>query len=301
MDENRASVQNVRPLHILIVNLMPTKIETETQFCRLLGNSPLQVIPEFLTMSSRTSSHVDASHLANFYHTFDEVRDRKVDGTIITGARGEMMQLQAVEYREEVEYWQELCEIMEWSKTNVYSTLHICWGAQAALYYHYGVKKHLLNQKLFGVFRHRVVHKGSILFRGFDDQFDVPHSRHTTVSREDIMAIPGIKILADSDVAGVYAASDKGGRKIFLMGHAEYDLYTLRNEYMRDKNKGLDIQVPYRYFPNDDDTQEPVSSWRSCAHLLFANWLNYFVYQSTPYDINDISQADNTNDGLCIE
>ena len=295
MDENRAHIQNVRPLQILIVNLMPTKIETETQFCRLLGNSAIQVSPEFLTMSSRTSTHVDPSHLAAFYHTFDEVRHRKFDGMIITGAPVEHMEF------EDVDYWHELCEIMEWSKTNVYSTLHICWGAQAALYYHYGIKKYKLDKKLFGVFRHRVTHKGSILFRGFDDEFNVPHSRHTTVRREDILAVPGLKILAESESAGVYAVSNNGGRQIFLMGHAEYDPNTLQNEYLRDKNKGLDIQVPCNYFPDDDDTREPMVTWRSCAHLLFANWLNYFVYQSTPYDINEISREDNTRDGLVIE
>lgn len=295
MDDNRACSQHIRPLRILIVNLMPTKIDTETQFCRLLGNTALQVTPEFLSMTSRVSTHVAQSHLETFYHTFDEIRDRKYDGMIITGAPVEHLAF------EDVEYWPELCRIMEWSKTNVYSTIHICWGAQAALYYHYGIPKYNLPEKLFGVYRHKVTHKGSILFRGFDDSFNVPHSRHTTVHREDILAHPELKILAESDLAGVYAVSTNGGRQIYLMGHAEYDPLTLHNEYTRDKNKGLPIHVPRNYYPDDNDTQVPTTSWRSSAHMLFANWLNYFVYQSTPYDINAIGAEQNTEDGLTVD
>lgn len=282
MTETRAISQDIRPLKILILNLMPTKIETETQFVRVLSNTPLQVEPEFLQTKSYVPTHISQEHLLAFYKTFDEVRDKKFDGMIITGAPVEHLEF------EDVDYWEELCEIMEWSKTHVTSTFHICWGAQAGLYYHYGVQKRKLDKKLFGVFRHRVDHKGSILFRGFDDTFMVPHSRHTTVLREDIERIPGLKILASSDEAGLYAVSSDGGKQIFVFGHSEYDRDTLKNEYMRDKNAGLPISVPVNYFPNDDDTKEPVVTWRGSAHLIYANWLNYFVYQNTPYDIEEI-------------
>lgn len=296
MDETRAESQNIRPLHILILNLMPTKIETENQFCRLLGNSALQVIPQFLTMRSRVSTHVSQSHLESFYKTFDEIKHQKFDGFVITGAPIEDMEF------EEVDFWDELCEIFEWSKSNVTSTVHICWGAQAALYYHYGINKHLLPEKLSGVYRHTVTRKSSILFRGFDDEFNVPHSRNTTVLKKDILAHSDkLKILAESDEAGVYAVSTEGGRQIFLTGHAEYDTGTLNNEYTRDINKGLDIHVPVNYFPGDDPTRAPLNTWRSSAHMLFANWLNYFVYQSSPYDINAISEQKNTNNGLTVE
>lgn len=282
MTETRAITQDIRPLKILILNLMPTKIETETQLVRVLSNTPLQVDPEFLQTKSHTPTHISQEHLLSFYKTFDEVKDKKFDGMIITGAPIENLEF------EEVDYWQELCEIMEWSKTHVTSTFHICWGAQAGLYYHFGIQKRPLNEKLFGVFKHRVEHKGSILFRGFDDTFMVPHSRHTTVLREDVEKIPELKILASSEEAGLYAVSTDGGKQIFVFGHSEYDSDTLKNEYFRDKNAGRPIKVPKNYFPDDDDTKEPLVLWRASAHLIYANWLNYFVYQNTPYDIEDI-------------
>lgn len=282
MTETRAISQDIRPLKILILNLMPTKIETETQLVRVLSNTPLQVEPEFLQTKSYTPTHISQEHLLAFYKTFDEVKDKKFDGMIITGAPVENLEF------EEVDYWQELCEIMEWSKTHVTSTFHICWGAQAGLYYHFGIQKKPLSEKLFGVFRHRVEHKGSILFRGFDDTFMVPHSRHTTVLREDVEKVPELKILAASQEAGLYAVSTDGGKQIFVFGHSEYDKDTLRKEYLRDKSAGLPIKVPKNYFPDDDDTKEPVVTWRASAHLIYANWLNYFVYQNTPYDIEDI-------------
>ena len=278
MPENRATTQDIRPLEILILNLMPTKIETETQFARLLGNTPLQVHLEFLHTRSHVAKNVSAEHLFTFYKTFDEVRDHKYDGMIITGAPVELMPF------EEVEYWDELCQIMEWSKTHVHSTLHICWGAQAGLYYHYGIQKHRLPEKLFGIFPHRVEYKNPILLRGFDNEFMVPHSRHTTVLREDIEKVPELKIAAVSDEAGVYAIFTAGGHQVFLTGHSEYDPDTLKREYERDKALGLPISVPKNYFPNDDDTQPPMVTWRAHAHLLFSNWLNYFVYQTTPFD-----------------
>ena len=278
MNENRATTQDIRPLEILILNLMPTKIETETQFARVLGNSPLQVHLEFLHTRSHVAKNVSAEHLFAFYKTFDEVKQHQYDGMIITGAPVEHMPF------EEVEYWDELCQIMEWSKTHVHSTLHICWGAQAGLYYHFGIPKHQLPEKLFGVFPHRVEYKNPILLRGFDDVFMVPHSRHTTVLREDIEKVSELKIVASSDEAGVYALFTAGGRQVFLTGHSEYDPDTLKREYERDKALGLPIAVPKNYFPNDDDTQPPMVTWRSHAHLLFSNWLNYFVYQTTPYD-----------------
>ena len=234
--------------------------------------------------STHKSKNVSQEHLLTFYKTFDELKDRKFDGMIITGAPVELMEF------EDVDYWPELCKIMEWSKTNVHSTFHICWGAQAGLYYHYGIRKHTLDRKLFGVFRHRADYKRSILLRGFDDEFWVPHSRHTTVLREDIAATPGLKIVASSHEAGVYCVMNKQGRQIFVTGHSEYDADTLNREYVRDKNLGLPIQVPANYFPDDDDTQEPIMRWRGHAHLLFSNWLNYFVYQTTPYDIMTIGQ-----------
>ena len=280
----RADMQDIRPLRILLLNLMPTKIQTETQFARLLSNSALQVELELLKMKNHVSKNTPESHLIAFYKTFDEVRENNYDGMVITGAPVEHMPF------EEVEYWAELCEIMEWSKTHVTSTLHVCWASQAGLYYHYGVQKKPLDEKLFGVFPHYVSRKGSMLFRGFDDEFLVPHSRHTTVDKSDILACPELKILAQSDIAGVYAVSTARGKQIFITGHSEYDAGTLRQEYLRDKGKGLPIKVPYNYFPNDDDTKEPLCTWRSSAHMLFSNWLNYFVYQSTPYDIGAIGK-----------
>ena len=280
--ETRALTQDIRPLKILLLNLMPTKIETETQLARLLGNTPLQVELEFLQTATYAATHTSSDHMISFYKTFDQVKDRKFDGMIITGAPVEHMEF------EEVAYWDELCEIMEWSKKNVTSTFHICWGAQAALYYHYGIQKHRMDKKMFGVFKHKVDHKNSILFRGFDDEFMVPHSRHTTVLEEDIRNCDKLKILSTSDEAGVYVISTDKGRQIFVTGHSEYDANTLKKEYERDKNLGLEIEVPKNYFPNDDDTKEPMVSWRSSANLLYSNWLNYFVYQVTPYNIDEI-------------
>ena len=282
MTETRAMTQDIRPLKILMLNLMPQKIVTETQIARLIGNTPLQVELELLQTATHKSTHTSAEHMLAFYKTFDEVKHKKYDGMIITGAPVEQMEFEAVDY------WSELCEIMEWSKTHVTSTFHICWGAQAGLYYHYGVKKYQLPQKMFGVFEHTLDHKQSILFRGFDDTFVVPHSRHTECRREDIEAVPELKILCSSEEAGVFACATDKGRQIFVTGHSEYDADTLKNEYFRDKNAGLPIEVPKNYFPGDDDTKDPIVRWRSCANLLYSNWLNYFVYQSTPYNIEEI-------------
>ena len=282
MSEDRAITQDIRPLEIVVLNLMPTKVVTETQLSRLLGNTPLQVHIELMHMKSHTSKNTSQEHLLTFYKSFDELKHRKFDGMIITGAPVENMPF------EDVDYWPELCEIMQWSITNVHSTLHICWGAQAGLYYHYGVNKHPLSEKMFGIFEHTKDYPRSILLRGFDDTFWVPHSRHTTVLREDIEKVPELKILASSEEAGVYIVSSKHGRQIFVTGHSEYDADTLEREYLRDKNLGLPIAVPKNYYPNDDDRQRPVVRWRGHAHLLFSNWLNYFVYQTTPYDIADI-------------
>ena len=284
MSHQRAVSQDIRPLEIVVLNLMPTKVVTETQLSRLLGNTPLQVNLELMHMASHQSKNVSQEHLLAFYKTFDELKDRKFDGMVITGAPVEQMPF------EEVDYWPELCQIMEWSKTHVHSTFHICWGAQAGLYYHYGVPKYDLEEKLFGVFRHHADYKRAILLRGFDDDFWVPHSRHTTIKREDVEAVPGLKILASSEEAGVYAVMSKEGRQIFVTGHSEYDPETLQKEYLRDKSQGLPIHVPFNYFPDDDDTKEPVVRWRSHANLLFSNWLNYFVYQTTPYDLMTIGQ-----------
>ena len=282
MTETRAITQDIRPLKLLIMNLMPTKIDTETQLSRLLGNSPLQVELELLQTSTHKSKNTAEEHMLAFYQTFDQVKDRTFDGMIITGAPVENMPF------EEVEYWEELCEIMEWSKTHVHSTFHICWGAQAGLYYHFGINKHSLPEKLFGVFPHSVEYKPSILFRGFDDTFMVPHSRHTTILREDVEKVPELNILASSPQAGLYAISAKAGNQFFITGHSEYDARTLEKEYLRDKNLGLPIAVPENYYPGDDDTLPPMMTWRAHANLLYTNWLNYFVYQTTPYDISRI-------------
>ncbi len=282
ISETRAITQDIRPLKILMLNLMPKKIETETQIARLIGNTPLQVELELLQTATHKSTHTSAEHMLAFYKTFDEVKHKKYDGLIITGAPVEHLEF------EEVEYWDELCEIMEWSKSHVTSTFHICWGAQAGLYYHYGIKKYPLEKKLFGVFEHSLDHKHAILFRGFDDKFVVPHSRHTTCRREDVEAVPELKILASSNEAGLFVVATDKGRQIFVTGHSEYDANTLKNEYMRDKNAGLPIDIPKNYFPDDDDTKEPIVRWRSCANLLYSNWLNYFVYQTTPYNIDEI-------------
>lgn len=282
MTEKRAIAQDIRPLEIVLLNLMPTKIVTETQLSRLLGNTPLQVHVELMHTRSHHSKNTAQEHLINFYKSFDELKHRKFDGMVITGAPVELLEFQ------DVDYWDELCEIMEWSKTHVHSTFHICWGAQAGLYYHYGIEKKVLDEKLFGVFEHQVDYRRSILLRGFDDTFWAPHSRHTTVLREDIEAVNELKIIASSPKAGVYAVMSKEGRQIFVTGHSEYDADTLKLEYLRDKNQGLPIHVPENYFSGDDDRKEPIVRWRSHANLLFSNWLNYFVYQTTPYDIMSI-------------
>ena len=282
MTETRAITQDIRPLKILLLNLMPKKIETETQLARLLGNSPLQVEMEFIHTKSHVSKNTSAEHLFTFYKTFEDVKDNYYDGLIITGAPVEQMPF------EEVEYWEELCGIMEWSKTHVTSTFHICWGAQAGLYYHYGIQKYPLGFKYSGIYPHTVEYKRSILFRGFDDVFMVPQSRYTTVRYEDVAAVPELKILASSEETGIYAVASPNGRQIFITGHSEYDADTLKNEYVRDVGAGLNPAVPVNYFRDDDPTKEPIVSWRSHANLLYSNWLNYFVYQTTPYDIKEI-------------
>ena len=279
MKQTRAETQHIRPLEIVLLNLMPTKIVTETQLSRMLGNTPLQVHLELMMLSTHKAKNTPEEHLLAFYKTFDELKDRKFDGMVITGAPVENMPF------EQVNYWKELTEIMEWSKDHVHSTFHICWGAQAGLYYHYGVQKYPLPDKMFGVFKHKADYKHAILLRGFDDEFWAPHSRHTTIRREDIEATPGLKILASSEEAGVYIVMNKEGRQIFVTGHSEYDPDTLEREYLRDKYQGLPIQVPKNYYPNDDDSQAPVVRWRGHGNLLYSNWLNYFVYQTTPYDI----------------
>ena len=279
MSETRAVAQDIRPLKILLLNLMPTKVVTETQFSRLLGNTPLQVELTLMHTKSHQSKNTPEDHLLAFYCTFDEIKDRKFDGMIITGAPVEHLPF------EEVEYWDELCEIMKWSLTHVQSTFHICWGAQAGLYYHFGIGKYPLDRKMFGIFPHRADHKKSILFRGFDDVFMVPHSRHTTVDRAEIEAVPELKILASSEEAGVFAVKTEEGRQIFITGHPEYDSDTLKKEYDRDVAAGKPIDLPKNYFPDNDPTKEPPATWRSSANLLYSNWLNYFVYQATPFDL----------------
>ena len=288
MTETRAISQRIRPLEIVLLNLMPTKVATETQLTRLLGNTPLQVHLELMHTTSHKSKNTSQEHLLTFYKSFEELKHRKFDGMVITGAPVENMPF------EDVDYWQELCQIMEWTKTNVHSTFHICWGAQAGLYYHYGINKHQMAQKLFGVYPHTADYKRSILLRGFDDIFWVPHSRHTTVMREDIEAVPDLRVIASSKEAGVYAAMTKGGRQIFVTGHSEYDADTLLKEYNRDKGLGLPITVPENYFPDDDPSQPPLVRWRGHGNLLFSNWLNYFVYQTTPYDIMTIGSGEDT-------
>lgn len=282
MTEKRAITQDIRPLKILLLNLMPKKIETETQLSRLLGNTPLQVELTLIHTKSHKSKNTSPEHLLAFYKTFDDVKHLNFDGMIITGAPVEQMPF------EEVSYWEELCEIMEWTKTHVHSTFHICWGAQAGLYYHFGIDKQPLEKKLFGVFEHKADYKRSMLLRGFDDRFMVPHSRHTTVNAEDIKAHKELKILASSKEAGVYAISTKNGKQIFITGHSEYDATTLRDEYLRDVNEGKPIEIPKNYFPGDDPKKAPIVSWRSHSNLIYSNWLNYFVYQTTPYDISEI-------------
>lgn len=284
MDENRAYSQDIRPLKIALINLMPTKISTETQLSRLLGNTPLQVELDLIHMSTHNSKNTSSEHLLSFYQTFPDIKDNYYDGMIITGAPVENLEFS------EVNYWDELCEIMEWSKKHVHSTLHICWGAQAGLYYHYNINKIPLKKKLFGIYKHRVVYNHPILLRGFDEVFCAPHSRHTTISTLEVQKCHELKILASSKEAGIYAISSDKGKHIFITGHSEYDRDTLKEEYLRDKNKGLDIQIPVNYFPDDDPTKTPIVSWRSHANLLFSNWLNYFVYQTTPFNLEEIEK-----------
>jgi len=277
MTEKRAIHQDIRPLKIVILNLMPTKIETETQLLRLLGNIPLQIEIVFIHTQTYESKNISTEHLSSFYKYFKDIKDQEFDGMIITGAPVELLPF------EEVDYWDELKEIMDFSASNVTSTLHICWGSQAGLYHHYGIPKYEIDKKIFGVFPHSINNKKAKLFRGFDDVFYVPHSRYTEVRREDIEKIPELEILSESDDAGVYIVASKDGKQIFVSGHAEYDLNTLRSEYLRDISKGLDIAVPKNYFEDDDPSKEPVLRWRGHASLLFSNWLNYYVYQETPY------------------
>ena len=286
MPEERAMAQDIRPLKIVILNLMPTKVVTETQLLRLLGNSPLQVDIELLQMATHKSKNTSRRHLTTFYKTFDEIKSQKFDGMIITGAPVEQLDF------EEVDYWDELCEILDWSKKNVYSVLHICWGAQAGLYHRYGIRKYEFKEKLSGIFEHNILNPLHPLLRGFDDKFYLPHSRYTGVVEEDVYNYenPKIEILAKSDKAGVSIIGKKNGRAFYVLGHAEYDRETLANEYFRDINKGLEIKVPENYFPNDDPTRVPPMTWRSSASLLFSNWLNYDVYQQTPYDLEDLKK-----------
>ena len=284
MTEDRAVSQDIRPLQILLLNLMPKKIETETQISRILGNTPLQVELNLIATKSYVSKNTPQEHMLAFYQHFDDVKDRKFDGMIITGAPLEQKEFEAVDY------WDELCQIMEWSKTHVHSTIYICWGAQAGLYYHYGVKKHLLPKKLSGVYSHRALDKKTMLLRGFDDCFYVPHSRYAEVKKEEVEQIPQLRVVSYSEQAGVHIVMTENGHQIFISGHSEYDADTLRNEYLRDIQAGINPEIPENYFPDNDPEKEPIVNWRSHANLLFSNWLNYFVYQSTPYDLDKISK-----------
>ena len=288
MDENRAISQNIRPLEIIVLNLMPIKQDTELQLLRGLSNTPLQIDVTFLQMSSHVSKNTSASHIKKFYQTFEEIKSNNYDGMIITGAPVEKLDF------EEVNYWDELTTVMEWSKKHVTSTIHICWGAQAGLYYHYGVKKELLSKKLSGVYKHRVMNRKEPLVRGFDDVFMAPHSRYTQASRQQILDNPRLKVLADSDEAGIYIVLGDGGKEIFVMGHPEYDRLTLDQEYKRDIDKGIEPDLPVNYYPDDDCNRKPLLSWRSHANNLYTNWLNYYVYQITPYDLNE------SYDNYCI-
>lgn len=288
MDENRAISQNIRPLEIIVLNLMPIKQDTELQLLRGLSNTPLQIDVTFLQMSSHVSKNTSASHIKKFYQTFEEIKNNNYDGMIITGAPVEKLEF------EEVNYWDELITVMEWSKKHVTSTIHICWGAQAGLYYHYGIKKELLPKKLSGVYKHRVMNRKEPLVRGFDDVFMAPHSRYTQASRQQILDNPRLKVLADSDEAGIYIVLGDGGKEIFVMGHPEYDGLTLDQEYKRDIDKGIEPDLPVNYYPDDDCNRKPLLSWRSHANNLYTNWLNYYVYQITPYDLNE------SYDNYCI-
>ncbi len=281
MTEHRALHQDIRPLKIGILNLMPTKVVTETQILRCLSNTPLQIEVTLVQTSTHTSRNTSSEHLLNFYKTFDEIRNMNFDGFIITGAPVEQMEF------EDVDYWQEICEIMDWTKTHVHSTFHICWAAQAALYHHYGIKKYPLEEKMSGVFLHHMLTPKSRLFRGFDSEFWAPHSRHTEVRQEDIEKVPQLKVMAVSDEAGVYAVCSEDSRQFFITGHSEYDVDTLAMEYQRDLGKGLDPKIPAHYFPDDDPSKQPVLKWRAHSTLIYTNWLNYFVYQTTPFDISE--------------
>lgn len=282
MTEERAASQDIRPIKILILNLMPTKITTETQILRLLSNSPLQVDIELMQTATHVSKHTSKEHLTKFYKTFEDIKNEKFDGMIVTGAPVEQLEF------EQVDYWDELCRIFEWTKTNVYSTFYICWGAQAGLYYHYGLKKYPLKEKMFGVFEHQPLDLLHPLMRGIDDKFYVPHSRHTEIRMADIAKIKDLQVLSYSAKAGVHLLSDMECRNFYSTGHSEYDVDTLAKEYFRDVEKGLNIKVPYNYFPDDDPAKAPVMKWRSTGILLFTNWLNYFVYQRTPYDLANL-------------
>lgn len=284
MTEKRAITQDIRPLRILLLNLMPKKIETETQISRVLGNTPLQIELTLIRTATYLSQNTSTEHLLSFYKTFDDIKGENYDGMIITGAPVELLEF------EEVDYWEELCQIMEWSKTHVHSVMHICWGAQAGLYYHYGIKKQQMSQKLFGVFPHKADYPHSMLLRGFDGVFHVPHSRYTTVDRDEIEANPELKILASSEAAGVHIVAKNGGRQFFIMGHSEYDPLTLDAEYRRDIAAGLDTAMPENYYVDNDPDKGPLVNWRAHGSLLFINWLNYFVYQSTPYDLKSLSE-----------
>ena len=279
INEERSIHQDIRPLEIAIVNLMPTKIETETQLLRLLGNSPLQVNITLLKTNSYVSKNTSEDHLSSFYNVFDDIKDKRFDGMIITGAPIETLQF------EDVDYWNELEKIMEFSKTNVTSTFHICWGAQAGLYYHYGINKYPLKKKMFGIYKHTLNNPKNKLFRGFDEVYNAPHSRYTEIKKEDIDKVDDLEILSESEEAGVYVVASKNMKQIFVTGHSEYDKNTLKKEYMRDKEKGLEIEVPVNYFKNDDPDLEPIVTWKSHAHLIFSNWLNYCVYQETPFEL----------------
>lgn len=284
MEMGRSIIQDIRPLKIVIVNLMPTKIATETQLARVLSNSPLQVELTLVTMGSHESTHISQDHLNSFYKTLEEIKEDYFDGMILTGAPVEKLPY------EQVDYWKELCEIFEFAKTNVYSSMFICWGAQASLYYHYGIDKHILDEKVFGVFEHKVIRPHNPLVRGFDEIFYAPHSRHTEVNRIDILNTPELRILADSPEVGPHIISTENGRQVFVMGHQEYDKGTLAGEYNRDVNKGMDIEVPKNYFVNDDPEEDVMFRWRGHASLLFSNWLNYYVYQNTPYDLSEFKK-----------
>ena len=282
MSEDRASSQDIRPLRIILLNLMPTKIETETQILRLLSNSPIQIDIDFLQTKTHVSKNTSMEHLIKFYKTFDEIKDLKYDGMVVTGAPVEHLKY------EDVDYWQELCTIFDWAKKNVYSTFYICWGAQAALYHFYGIEKHLLDKKMFGIFPHISLDPFHPLLRGLDDVFYVPHSRHTTINSRDIAKVKDLQILSYSEISGVHLIADMECRNFFSTGHSEYDRYTLDREYKRDLDLNKPVEIPFDYYPNDDITKPPIMKWRSAANIIFSNWLNYFVYQRTPYDLSQL-------------